>query len=769
MFCPNCGNKVPDGSRFCGSCGSDLSGMMPETAPAEENRAGVMKQKHWPKDTELMPQIQKSPKRKLITILAAAVVFIAAFLLVKTLLFSGGGSHAYVYLSDGSYELLTNIEKGDAIEIASGKNDASMRELLSFSPDKKYIYYYTKYDSSSETGTLCRAEYGKLKKDSSKNDKYIEIIATNVKLGFEFLDDGSVLYQNGSDDLYFYNGKEPAQIAKEVNDYYTDGSSRVAYEVDSDTKECILYGVELDDLDNKTELASNYSGIYSASNLEQIFYEIWQEEDRTKSAVYVTGFGKEPEKLGDDASFLAGTREKGYYIVNNDTSVNPYNYVTDTYAESDAGITEPNEDDFAVPYYNYRMVHGSNLAEGDFNELYTSCTKDLYWYGESTWFADSMEDALQREWGENTAAVHAATQAFIDKFASDADEDGYILVTDEVKAALKEIQKQAEHPENEWQWMWLCYDKYQSGTTIDREAYSAAREQWNEAESRIRTREFLQNEENKYCTQTLYCYEDGEKTAINENVLSVGYVDAGIMFRTTELASDPVDISEVNEYNWDSMLFGIDYEMQNYIVNRDDSSVYQMSSEAAKALAEAHKEYTAELHIAGNKIYIGSSNEDVALSVADIKNGVIGDFTILTDDAMIADIDDSAVYYVSELYTNDNSRYCDLYSYDGKESKRLAQDILMDRILLYENGDLLAYTGNTKYDGYELTLFNSKGEKNLIGESVTEYIFVSPSVLLYISDGDLHVYDGKSSHLVCTGVDCIWSSEARKVQKWLEL
>lgn len=769
MFCPNCGNKIPDGSRFCGSCGADLSGAVPETGTVQ-NQTGA-------EFVPQVPQTQKSPKKGLITIIGAAVIFIAAFLIVKHLLFSGGGSYAYVYLSDGSYELLTDIETGESIEIASGKNDAVMRFLLSFSPDKKYIYYYTKYDSSSDTGTLCRAEYGKLKKDSSKNDKYIDIIATNVLLGFEFLDDGSLIYQNGSGTLYFYNGKEPVQIAKGAKSYYyyVDGSSRVAYEGVSDTGENTLYGVELDDLDNKVKLASNCSLIYHAVDLDNILYMVRQEGEDEKTALYVTGFGKEPEKLGDDGDFLAFTGEKYYFIVANDTSVNPYDYVTDAYAESDAEITEPSEDDFVVPDYDYRMVYGSNLAESDFNQLYTSCTKDLYWYGESTWFSYSMEDSLKRDWGDNTEGLHAATQAFIDQFASDADEDGYILVTDEVKAALEEIQKYADNPENEWQWMWLCYDKYQSGTTIDREAYNAAREQWNEAESRIRIREFLQNEENRYHTYTLYCYEDGKKTAINENVLRTANIHGGIMFRTAEQAYDLVDISEVDEYYEPWELFRINYGMQNYIVNTDDVSVSQMSQAAAQTLgeawtlAEANEGYWPGLYIDGDKVYMDSSWEGASLSVADIKDGTVGDFTILTDDAVIADVDDGVAYYCSELYTNDGGRYCDLYSYDGKESRHLAQDILMGSVVLYENGDLLAYTGNTGYDSYELSLFNSKGEKTLIGEDVTQYVFASPSELLYISHGDLYVYDGKSSHMVSEDADWIWSSEVRKAQKQLEL
>ena len=33
MFCPRCGTRNPDGSRFCGACGADLSARGPGSTP----------------------------------------------------------------------------------------------------------------------------------------------------------------------------------------------------------------------------------------------------------------------------------------------------------------------------------------------------------------------------------------------------------------------------------------------------------------------------------------------------------------------------------------------------------------------------------------------------------------------------------------------------------------------------------------------------------------------------------------------------------------
>ena len=43
--------------------------------------------------------------------------------------------------------------------------------------------------------------------------------------------------------------------------------------------------------------------------------------------------------------------DKKYFIVSDGEPLNLYDYVDDPYAESDAEITEPNSDDYIIPYY----------------------------------------------------------------------------------------------------------------------------------------------------------------------------------------------------------------------------------------------------------------------------------------------------------------------------------------------------------------------------------------------------------------------------------
>lgn len=760
MFCPKCGGKLPDGSKFCSACGEKLTDATPEVQEElKVEDASVSAAPATPINIPKPDFVQFKKKvgsKKIIAIAVAAVVVIVAILGLKTLFSGSSGDNAYAYLSDGRYELITNLNKDQTIEIASSKSDSTMANLLAFSPDGKYIYYYTKYDSYSGTGSLCRAEYGKLKEDSSKNDKYIEIIATNVSLGFRFLEDGSVTYENSDSTLYYFNGEEPVQIAKNVSYYFTDASGKIVYATGDYSEGYTLYGVSLSDIDNKIKLASNFAYVHSATDFENILYTKY-EDDGTET-LYVVGFAKEAEKLAESVSNLTRVDGKTYFTAANGVMLSLYDFVEDAHADSDAGITEPNRDDFSIPEYSYEMVYGSDLSESDFDELYTSCTKDLYWFGKSTWWSYSMSESLDRNWGDESDAIHAATQQFIDKFASSANEDGYILVTDEVKAALKNINTVAN--EEDWEWLWFCYNKYQSGTTTDYDAYNAASDKWYEARNRISVRETLQNKENDYAVRTLYCFDKGTLTAVNETVLNANTYTGAIVFNTTDLITETVKLENVSSAYDVRSLFNINNEAENYIILADGTSC-RMSSSAAETFAEAYDNGYATLYFTNKEVYMSESNG--ALSMATISGGVVGDFTIVTDDAEILTVDGSTLYYASGSYQNNDVTYCDLYSCNNGTSTRMARDVILNNINLYGDGVILAYTGYRSYSGFELTMIDSKGETTLIGDNITQYIRVDKSTLLYISDGDLYSYNGKEKKMVRSEVDWLWSQNSMEI------
>lgn len=762
MFCPKCGNQLPDDSKFCGICGEKITYVAPEIQPVPKAAPASALPSVAPggiRKTGSAPSGKKIAGKLAIGVAVVAVVAVVAAVLIKVLPFGSGRDNAYVYLSDGKYELITDLDKNQDIEIASSKNDDITDHMVAFSPDGKYIYYYTKYDSDSQTGSLCRAEYGKLKKDSSKNDKYIDIIATNVELGFRFFDDGSVAYQNGAETLFCFDGKETTQIAKNVNSYFihgSDGSDRIVYTTGNYSDGYTLYGVSRSDVDNKIKFASNVAYVESVTDFDNILYA--KEDGDSTTSLYVVGFDKETEKLGEKVDTVDTVDEKTYFTAENGATLNLYDFVEDPFAGSDAGVTEPVDEDFIIPKYSYDMVHGTDLSESDFDELYTSCVKLLYWYGESTWWCYSMEDAVNKNWGDNTEQIHAATQSFIDKFASAANEDGYILVTDEVKAALKEIQKCGGDPEKEWQWMWLCYNKRPSGQTVDYDAYDAAWDRWDEAKNRIEMRETLKSKENEYPVKTLYCFDKGTLTVVAENVLDTrSYFGEAFVYNTTDLIPKTVPIEDISSAEDVLDLFDVYSGSEDHIILSDGTSC-QMSASAAQAYAEAWDDGYAYLVFTDKEVYLDCYGEnDDSLSVATIDGGVVGDFTLIADDGDVMDIDGSTMYYMRGFYQSNDMTYCDLYSYTKGISTRLARDVLYMGITIYDDGWVLAETDYKNDSGCELTMIDPKGEATRIGDDITQYIRVDKSTLLYISDGDLYFYNGKEKKKVQNNVDWIWS------------
>ncbi len=764
MFCPKCGSKLPDDSKFCSVCGEKLPDREPETQPQKDTPEETSQESRENDPGPELVQPKKRPGGKMIIgIAAAAVLVIAAAAGVKTLVRPAGSDNAYVYLSDGRYELLTNRKKNEAIEIASSRSDSVNADLLAFSPDGKYIYYYTKYDPENNTGSLCRAEYGRLKKDPSKNEAYIQVIDSSVCLGFQLAENGSLVYQKSNGNLYYFNGEEPVQVAKDVSSYRIEESGqRLIYTITKEDQDydVDLYGLELSDMDNKIKLASNISFIWDDEDFDNILYYV--RNDDFSHTFYITGFEKEIQRLdvGENVEFLTSSDGKLYFTAENGTELNLYDYIEDLYADEDAGLAEPKKEDFEIPEYSYEMIHGTDISEDDFDQLYTSCTRPLYWYGMSTWNSYSMEEAVERDdWEGDMEGIHASTQSFIDQFADTADENGFIPVTDEVRAALKEIDKHANDPNTDYQWMWLCYNRYQSGTEVDYDAYNAALDRWNEAKGRIEMREMLQDEENAYKVRSLYCLEDGAVTEISENVLDAEVCYDGILFNTVDMVDKTVnltDVSSVEEVK--QQLFEIDRWEANHIFLMDSEEQCQMSASAAETYGEAYDENYVNLWISRGKAYLWGGAE--GLLEADIEGGTVGSFQLVTDSENIPLIcRDSVLYYGNDYYVDGDQIYMDLYSRSGGTDTCLARGVIYNEINRYDDGMILAYTDYRENYGYELTMFDSKGDAALIAEDVTQYIRADESALLYISDGDLYCYDGKEKKMLQPDVDILWSRE----------
>ena len=825
MFCTKCGKELPDGSAFCTSCGASLdngSTSEPAANAVQENPAPV--QPTVPAPVQYTEQGDPAPAPaaagnapaailsgiknipvKFIAIGAGILVaVIVAIIVIIAAASSSKPGNAYVYLSDRTFNLITNINSDDFVEIDSVRYSYTYDNLVTFSEDGKYIYYFSKMDDYGDTGTLCRAEYGRLSGNPSQNEKYIETIAKNVRLGFRQAN-GGLLYFNDSGALYYYDGSEPHKIANSVSNYATDDKGRLIY-----LSESALYAVYLNDADNKNKLVSGIYSVLAMSDFDNILFT--KSNDNGTTDIYAVGFDKESEKVVEDV-YNVVYRGDGvvYYTTDSGKTAKPYDYIVDDYASADAGITQPDINDYQIPNYRYESLSSySNLS--NYDEICLSLTDDVYfyryryneyedmyydyywyyrYYNDDPDYADAMGMTNLDKWAAiedfyedfnytyslEYAAEHdplfaSEYKTFVDKYKSQADENGYISVTDAMKQELNKLANTVcnysqlfkgntytapDSDENAW--MYFCYGKYQSGSTTDEKYYDEL-EKYNAVANRIQLRNELQSEYYKQMLYTLYRYENGAAAVVSENVLSCKELNGAITYNTTDSISKTVNI---NDLYWASdalSVFSYNYENDNPFVLTSSGKQVHMSDSALEDYYEICYQNSGSVCFTEGCVYLYSNHD--GLYAANISNDTIESFEFIVDEAYVTYIDKetNTVYYFSDI----DGEYAALYSCSGKETKTLAKDILSGTgyFRMYEDGVITAYSDRYGYS-FELSIIDAGGSKTIIDDEVTYYIRVDSSNLLYISDGDLYHFDGSKKTRLATDVTKVWSLNAMEV------
>lgn len=182
MKCPKCGTTVKDDAKFCFACGAKLE--QPK-ALAEPEKIEVQHVKMKPE----APKAKKKGNNKKVGKIVVAVGVCAAVVVVGVNIVPRltQTDNPCVYLSDGSYNLLTKMKKDSGVDFADGVSTAvfenspyTIKGRTQFSPSGKYLYFYNNYDGNG--GTLCRIRWDKIKKNSSGSRDYenIETIGSNI-------------------------------------------------------------------------------------------------------------------------------------------------------------------------------------------------------------------------------------------------------------------------------------------------------------------------------------------------------------------------------------------------------------------------------------------------------------------------------------------------------------------------------------------------------------------------------------------------------------
>ena len=311
------------------------------------------------------PGKDSSGRKLRILIGAGALVLtvLLAVLVFRFLLPTVGKKSTYVYLRDDSFEFTQKIGSGDSTELESFEGGSTREDYVKFSEDGKYLYFFTEFDDSEEIGTLNRIACGRLNSDRKKNDKNIEEIDTDVKPDYSILDNGNIIYLNGDDTLYYYDGKDEKKVSNDVTAFYTDGSDRVIY-----VSEDALYGCDLKDGKTKSEkLESEYEYIIELNDYSlDHFYYVKNDEDGN-AVLYSAGVGDESSKVDEYVTIL-DTGDGFLYSAPNGDTKSLYDLVDDDLDDSDEDapdksdlVKDLKDEDNDAPLSNLYFCNGKEI------------------------------------------------------------------------------------------------------------------------------------------------------------------------------------------------------------------------------------------------------------------------------------------------------------------------------------------------------------------------------------------------------------------------
>lgn len=388
MFCPKCGTQLPDGAKFCGSCGSALSQLLPQAspqlqtspqspsservpelhsadkpveavgsgdatvspppsgdppaAPAKKQRAGRSSRKN-PKPASGSGK-KLSPRVWLFGGIALAVVVAAVVLFLVFFGDSGNGSglpQGVLYLRSGELNYSNDSKnapwKVTADLLEDGENNRlwyyadEIANTIHVTENGKTMFYLDRL--SEGVGTLyCRSLSdmdSKATKISAGVSKYT--VSKNGKLVI-YLKEGT---------LYRYDGKDGTKLGRNVTDYFASPNCKIVYYRNGDG---VWYSVKNGD----SEKIGSDVQIYDFSRDYSTVYYFSDEKLFKKS------IGKDKVKLVSEYSRL--------YAFDPDGGTFYYTKAV-SYDMADFFITDGGE-------YDYLMEYLEQYGSMDFEELY---------------------------------------------------------------------------------------------------------------------------------------------------------------------------------------------------------------------------------------------------------------------------------------------------------------------------------------------------------------------------------------------------------------
>lgn len=795
MFCHNCGKELPEGAKFCSACGTptavpaqpeaapiDLDAPVtefmapkepqaaeepqaPEDAPVEEPQTPAEPQGEAEPQVPEEPQASAEPqaeeprmpeepqaeeprpaapasvagvpvpvsapdqppakRRGRAVFVALGVVAVAAVAALVWLIAGmvgggGGGKSAYAYLTeDGELMYLADLkEKTQALELT---DEAGWSTDVYFSPDGKTVYF------TDEDSTLYQIAVSELKKGGRP-----ERIARDVTT-FMLLDDGRLVYweyENGGSKMSLYDGQESFRLVRDYFDYQFSADQKTLYYTEQDEADgtFTLYKMALAKDAKGEKLLKNAGWIYTEYDADVLVYSE-DDGDGNTMTVYSCVPGGNKTKLAEDVYSISGVTVDGgkvslYYWTEEVEERTLYDFVTDAKAEEDAATLEAGE-----PEYPSWWDSKYSLADIYISADGTPC----FLAGDGTEYPIDVAE-LQRI----------------------CEERGYYWSS------------------NLYELVDLCYamyangdlDPFQESYDAAVEEYSAAYEKWYGAQSREGLRQELKESDYNRSSYSLYHYtEGGSGKAIATQVKNIydpsapGY---GIfLYRKASLEGDKVaDVADLSYY--DEV-----YTFMNTGGGSGDEVWYQnVGGVESEIDLNDFTSVTQVMTISGKEavlqVYDGS--EEALLSYSIGEDALTFNSTILEGDDFVipymGTAESGKLYVFTDVVEDSGSKgyrsVGDFCLYQGGKLETIAKEVY-GVYLLDGGGTAYAVTDVDSQYNQELAMLKDGKLSTINDEMSGTPIFVDKTQLLYISDGDLMLWDGKAERRIARDVELAWA------------
>ena len=303
MFCPNCGNKIPEEAAFCDKCGNPIN----NTAGAAQNAAETANQAvvSEPAVAQAAPftapvvqqavtgQANPSLKKKAPVIIAAvaAIAVVAIVIVLIVSLFSGAGGGGFAYRS-GDISMST-VDGSTYFFFNGGKSvftDKYVPEYyfstdlttVAFVADSELYYSksdkFKKIDSDVDAEKVYVSNNGnsvyyvannvlKLSKNGGKGEKVKDLEEYKGIDNFCMSPDGNTamftLYdESNKEKTYIANGASVGKEYIKATPICVSNGGSIIYALDNENNKLLMYrGIK----GEKETIASNYNGMVGAS------------------------------------------------------------------------------------------------------------------------------------------------------------------------------------------------------------------------------------------------------------------------------------------------------------------------------------------------------------------------------------------------------------------------------------------------------------------------------------------------------------------------